>query len=75
MATPEPVDDDEIAAAGDAMIMLITRSTWETLCRQGAAEGTTAGIVLQKAIANYLRDHGSEDAMGYLRQVAEGYRR
>lgn len=75
MARPVRIEQSDIERAGEAMLLLITRSTYETLARQAEAEGTTPGVVLQKAIAEYLGKHGSEDVLGYLRQVAEGYHR
>lgn len=75
MAETRAIADDEpwaetIREAGDAMIMLITRSTWETLLLQGAAEGVTPGQVLDKALRAYLEEHGSKKAVEYLHAVA-----
>lgn len=66
---PSQVEAD-IAAAGEAMMLLITRSTWETLLIQGRAEGLGPGEVLSKAIRLYLESHGSPEAVQYLNAVA-----
>ncbi len=61
-----------IREAGDAMMLLITRSTWETLVRQGAAEGKTPGEVLGAALRFYLEEHGAPGVVEYLNTVAGG---
>lgn len=60
-----------IRNAGEVMMLLITASTWETLLRQGAAEGLGPGQVLDKALRFYLEAHGSKEAVEYLHAVAE----
>jgi hypothetical protein len=64
--------EEDIDSAGEAMLLLITRSTWETLLRQGAAEGIGPGEVLNKALRSYLEQHGSEEVVRYLNKVAGG---
>lgn len=71
-AAANQVSEDDIRDAGEAMILLITRSTWETLLRQGAAEGIGPGEVLGKALRMYLEQHGSPEAVRYLNAVAGG---
>jgi hypothetical protein len=66
--------EEDIRDAGEAMMLLITRSTWETLLRQGAAEGIAPGEVLSRAIHEYMERHGSPEAVRYLRTVAEASR-
>jgi hypothetical protein len=70
----DPIDNETISAAGDAMMMLITRSTWETLLRQGAAEGIGPGQVIDKALRFYLEEHGSAEVVEYLNLVSGGRR-
>lgn len=66
--------EEDIRNAGEAMMLLISRSTWEVLLRQGAAEGLTPGAVLSKAIHEYMERHGSQEAVNYLHAVAEASR-
>lgn len=76
MARAEAVDVDEtaemIAGAGDAMILLIPRSMWETLLLQGRADGLQPAQVLDRAVREYLEKHGSEEVVRYLRKVHDG---
>ncbi len=65
----------ELERSGDAMIMLIPRSMWETLLKQGNAEGIGPAQVLDKALWGYLEAKGSPEAVAYLHAVAERSRR
>lgn len=62
---PGPVEQ-ELDNAGDAMMMLISRSVWEVLKRQAVSENVEPGTVLSKAISEYVAAHGSKDAKEYL---------
>jgi len=62
--------ESAIEQAGDAMLLLISSLTWETLLRQSAAEGSTPGQVLGKALRLYIETHGSKEAVDYLYAVA-----
>lgn len=73
--SPTSVGEDEIASAGDAMLMIIPRAMWETLIRQGRAEGTGPAQVLDKALRAYLETNGSQETIEYLHRVANGGRR
>lgn len=64
--------EDEVARAGDAMLMLISRAMWETLLIQGRAEGLGPAQVLDRALRRYLEEHGSSEAVAYLHRVAGG---
>ncbi len=64
-----------MAHAGDAMMMLISRSVWDVLQRQALAEQTEPGTVLSKAISGYISAHGSDDAKSYLMALERESRR
>lgn len=59
-----------IESAGDSLVMIIPRAMWETLVRQGGAEGVAPGVVLDKALRAYLEAHGAPEAVDYLQAVA-----
>lgn len=76
-AVEEPEKDfveEELDRAGDAKLMLITTSMWETLRLQGEAEGLGPGQVLDKALRQYLEAHGASQAVAYLHAVARRQR-
>lgn len=60
--------------AGEVMVLLITRSTWETLVQQGAHEGISPGAVLNKALTEYIGKYGGDGVVEYLHAVANGRR-
>jgi hypothetical protein len=62
---PGPVEQ-ELENAGDAMMMLISRSVWEVLKRQAVAENVEPGTILSKAISEYVSAHGSDDVKKYI---------
>lgn len=62
--------EEDIARAGDAMLMLIPRAMWETLLIQGRSEGLGPAQVLDRALRRYLEEHGSREAVAYLNRVA-----
>lgn len=75
MARAEAIEQEKnfpdiIEQAGNAMLLLITRSTWETLILQGRSEGLSPGQVLDKALRQYLEQHGCQEAVDYLFHVA-----
>jgi hypothetical protein len=67
----EKIFPDIIENAGNAMLLLITRSLWETLILQGRAENLSPGRVLDKALREYLEKHGCQEAVDYLFSIAE----
>ncbi len=70
--TPEQTFlEEELARAGDAMLLLIPRVMWETLLLQGEAEGMGPAQVLEKALRSYLEADGSPRAVAYLHAVAK----
>lgn len=74
MARPEPIVtplEKEVAHAGDAMMLLISRSTWEVLRSQAQAEGVEPATVLSRAITEYIEAHGSDAVKGYLTRLGE----
>lgn len=71
---PDPLEE-EIEHAGDAMMMLVSRSVWDTLCLQAKAEGVHPGTVLSRALSGYISTHGSEEARGFLTQLGKEARR
>lgn len=77
MARAEPVVsplEEEVRHAGDAMMLLISRSTWDLLQKQGHAEKVEPGTILSKAITEYIEAHGSEEAKTYLTRLGEASR-
>lgn len=62
-ATP---GEEMIEGAGDAMLLMVSRSMVETLNRQALSEGVSMGRVLDKAMRAYLKEHGSPEAVAYL---------
>lgn len=69
VGSPNPIAE-MIRDADEAMMLLITGAMWETLVRQGAAEGISPGQVLDKALRVYLEAHGAPDTVAYLHAIA-----
>jgi len=55
-----------LEGADEVMMLLITGVTWQTLVRQGAAEGISPGEVFGKALRLYLEAHGSPGVVEFL---------
>jgi hypothetical protein len=62
--------EEMIQESGEAMLMMVRRSLWETLIRQAESEGVTPGEILDRAMRAYLEQNGSEEAVGYLHMLA-----
>lgn len=75
MARAEPVPQDpveaEIDAAGDVMMLLISRSVWDALAIESRARGSAPGAVLSQAVAKFIEDHGSAEAREYLARLRQ----
>lgn len=67
--------EDAISNAGDAMMLLISRSVWEVLQLQSRGEEATPGAVLSVALSEYVEKHGTAEAKLYMRQLEEHNRR
>ncbi len=67
--------DEEVAHAGDALMLLISRSVWDVCLRQAKAEGVEPGTILSKAVTQYMDAHGSEDVKAYLATLTAEARR
>jgi len=67
--------EEEIAHAGDAMMMLVSRSVWDTLRLQATSEGVEPGAVLSRALSEYITHHGSDEARTFLAKLAQEVRR
>ena len=49
--------EGELAEAGDAIMLLISREIWETCQRQARRHGTTPGKVLARALVEYAEKY------------------
>jgi len=61
--------EDRVTHAGDAMMLLISRSVHEVLQIQSRGEGSTPGTVLSRALSDYVEKHGTAEAKLYMRQL------
>lgn len=68
IAVSDPMNE-EVSRAGDAMMLLISRSTWEVLKKQSVSEDCEPGAILSKALSDYIENHGSAEAKSYLARL------
>jgi hypothetical protein len=60
---------DILEEAGECMMVLLPKGLWNTIIMQGEHEGTSPGLVLAKALKEYLDKNGSEEAKVYINSI------
>lgn len=60
-----------LEGAGDAVMLLVPRALVVVLSHQAEHEGVKLGVVLDRAIRDYLKKNGAPGAIEYLQELAQ----